>query len=162
MSQTIKGQAIQPAAIRKSFTVRATPEKTFAVFTDGFDRWWPKSHTIGSSPLKRAVLEPGVGGRWYGLAEDGTENEWGDVLAWEPPHRLLLAWRINGQWTHDPNLHTEVEVRFTALDGGETRVDFEHRDLERLGTGPAVEQTRASMDGGWGGILEGFKAVAET
>jgi uncharacterized protein YndB with AHSA1/START domain len=156
MSQTIK-----PAPIRKSFTVRATPEKTFAVFTEGFDRWWPKTHTIGSSPLKRAVLESGAGGRWYGLAEDGTENEWGEVLAWEPPHRLLLAWRINSQWTYDPSLLTEVEVRFTALAAGETRVEFEHRDLERLGAGEAVDQIRTSMDGGWAGILEGFKAAAE-
>jgi uncharacterized protein YndB with AHSA1/START domain len=152
---------IKPAAIRKTLTLRATPEKAFAVFTDGFDRWWPKTHSIGDSPLKRAVLEPGVGGRWYGLAEDGSENLWGDVLAWEPPTRLLLAWRINGAWSYDPSLRTEVEVRFTALENGETRVDFEHRDLERLGAGEAADKTRTAMDGGWGTILDGFKAVVE-
>lgn len=152
---------IKPAAIRKTLTLRATPEKAFAVFTDGFDRWWPKTHSIGDSPLKRAVLEPGVGGRWYGLAEDGSENLWGDVLAWEPPTRLLLAWRINGAWSYDPSLLTEVEVRFTALEGGETRVDFEHRDLERLGADEAADKSRTAMDGGWGGILESFKAVVE-
>ena len=152
-------QTIQPAAIAKTFTVRATPERAFAIFTDGFDRWWPKTHSIGNSPLKKAVLEPGVGGRWYGLHEDGSEGLWGDVLAWEPPTRLVLAWRITHQWGYDPNLLTEVEVRFTALPGGETRVDFEHRGLERFGDSDAAAQTRVSMDGGWGMILESFTAV---
>ena len=120
-------QTIRPAAIRKTLEVRATPEKAFKVFTEGFDRWWPKSHTIGASPLKRAVIEPGQGGRWYGVAEDGSEDQWGEVLAWEPPGRLLLAWRINGKWKYDPEILTEIEVAFTDLGDGRTRVDFEHR-----------------------------------
>lgn len=152
-------QQIRPAPIRKTLEVRASLEKAFAVFTDGFDRWWPRSHSIGASPLKRAVLEPGVGGRWYGLGEDGSEADWGEVLAWEPPERLLLAWRINGRWTYDPAVATEVEVRFTDLGGGMTRVDFEHRHLERLGEG--ADQTSESMRGGWDGILDGFKTVVE-
>ncbi|WP_372781518.1 SRPBCC family protein [Phenylobacterium sp.] len=155
MSQTIK-----PAAIAKTFTVRATPEKAFAVFTDGFDRWWPRSHSIGDSPLKTAILEPGIGGRWYGRLEDGSEAMWGEVLTWEPPARLVLAWRISADWAYDPNLTTEVEVRFTALAGGETRVDFEHRDLERFGDSEAADRTRVMMDGGWSLILDSFKAVA--
>jgi uncharacterized protein YndB with AHSA1/START domain len=150
---------IKPAAIAKTFTVRATPEKAFAVFTDGFDRWWPKSHSIGASPLKKAVIEPGVGGRWYGLHEDGSEGLWGDVLAWEPPGRLVLAWRIGPEWTYDPSLLTEVEVRFIAVGDGETRVEFEHRDLERFGDSEAANRARVSMDGGWGTILESFQTV---
>ncbi|MFI4950729.1 MAG: SRPBCC family protein [Caulobacterales bacterium] len=156
MSQTIK-----PAAIRKTFTVRAAPEKAFAIFTDGFGRWWPKSHYIGDSPLTTAVVEPGVGGRWYGLHEDGHESPWGDVLAWEPPTRLVLAWRISGEWTYDPRLLTEVEVRFTALGEGETRIDFEHRGLERFGDSEAARKTLASMDGGWSLILDSFKALVD-
>jgi uncharacterized protein YndB with AHSA1/START domain len=105
------------------------------------------------------VIEPGVGGRWYGLHEDGAENLWGDVLAWEPPARLLLAWRISGQWAYDPELLTEVEVRFTAVGEDQTRVDFEHRGLERFGDSDAARQTRLSMDGGWGSILESFQAA---
>lgn len=151
---------IKPAAIRKTFTVRATPERAFQVFTSVFDRWWPKTHYIGASPLKAAVLEPGVGGRWYGQHEDGSETLWGDVLAWEPPSRLLLAWRITGAWGYDPNLLTEVEVGFTAISETETRVDFEHRGLEHFGDTDAARTTRASMDGGWSAILESFKAVA--
>jgi uncharacterized protein YndB with AHSA1/START domain len=155
MSQTIK-----PAAIRKSFTVRATPAKAFEVFTKGFDRWWPKTHYIGDSPLTKAVVEPGVGGRWYGLHEDGVERPWGEVLAWDPPGRLVLAWRLSHEWGYDPNLLTEVDVRFTAVGEGETRVDFEHRGLERFGDTEAAVRTITSMDGGWGMILDSFKAVA--
>jgi uncharacterized protein YndB with AHSA1/START domain len=131
------------------------------VFTAGFDRWWPKTHYIGTSPLKTAVLEPGVGGRWYGLHEDGSEGMWGEVLAWDPPTHLLLAWRISHEWGYDPDLLTEVEVRFTPVGDGETRVDFEHRGLERFGASDAANATRGSMDGGWGMILDSFKAVAD-
>lgn len=152
-------QTITPAAVRKTFTVAAPPQKAFEVFTAGLDRWWPKTHTIGKAPLKRAVMEPKAGGRWYGIDENGGEDEWGDVLAWEPPERLLLAWRISHEWGYDANLLTEVEVRFTAVDDGQTRVDFEHRGLERLGDSAAAVAARASMDGGWGLILDSFKAA---
>ncbi len=153
---------IKPAAIKKTLTVRATPEKAFEIFTAGFDRWWPRTHHTGASPLKQAILEPGVGGRWYGRHEDGSENEWGEVLVWEPPARLVVAWRLDKSFTYDPSLLTEVEVRFTALGEGETRVDLEHRDLERFGDSEAANATRAAMEGGWGLILGNFKAVTDT
>ena len=155
-------QTITPAAIKKTFAERATPEKAFEVFTADFHRWWPKTHSIGDAPLKTATIEPKVGGRWYSLTEDGVEHEWGDVLAWEPPQRILLAWRLNGGFTFDPSLLTEVDVRFTAHGDGETRVDFEHRGLERFGAGAPADQVRSGMDAGWGVILEAFKAVANT
>lgn len=152
-------QTIQPAPIRKALTVRANREKAFEVFTKGLDRWWPRSHSIGDSPLKEAVLEPRVGGRWFGRLEDGREQMWGEVLVWDPPGNLVLAWRISHDWGYDPNLLTEVDVTFTETDAGETRVDFEHRGLERFGDSAAAAQTRSAMDGGWGMILERFKAV---
>ena len=154
-------QTIVPAAIRKSLTVAVNPERAFAVFTDGFDRWWPKTHTVGKAPLKRAVIEPREGGRWYGIDENGHEDDWGDVLAWEPPNRLLLAWRINGNFVYDPQVLTEVEVLFRPTAEGHTQVEFEHRHLERLGEN--AEHGRAMMDSpnGWGGILEGFRRAAE-
>jgi len=154
MSQTIK-----PAPIVKSFTVPASPEKAFAVFTDGHGSWWPKTHSVGDSPLEAAVIEPWAGGRWYGRLEDGAEAAWGDVLVWEPPARLVLAWRLNGQFTYDPDLLTEVEVRFTAEGDGVTRVDFEHRHLDRLGDGEAALQLRSGMDHGWGLILDSYVAA---
>ena len=152
---------ITPAAIRKSLTVRATPEKAFRVFTNGFDTWWPRTHYIGASPLKAAILEAGAGGRWYSLHEDGSQQDWGDVLVWEPPHRLVLAWRIDHSFGYDPDLLTEVEIRFADAGDGRTRVDFEHRNLERFGDTEAARQTRTSMDGGWGMILGLFQQAAE-
>jgi uncharacterized protein YndB with AHSA1/START domain len=149
-------QTIAPAPIRKTLTVRATPLKAFEVFTDGFDRWWPRTHTIGAAPLKKAVIEPRAGGRWYGVNADDSVSEWGDVLAWDPPGRLVLAWRITGQWGYDPNLLTEIDVRFTDAGNGETRVDFEHRYLERLGESAGADQIRTSMDAGWGFILDSY------
>jgi uncharacterized protein YndB with AHSA1/START domain len=144
--------AIKPAPVRKSLAVPAPPARAFEVFTAGFGRWWPKSHSIGDSPLKQAVLEGAVGGRWYGQLEDGSEAEWGDVLAWEPPKRVMLAWRIGADWKYDPELLTEVEVTFTP-EGAGTRVTLEHRLLERMGE--AAEQARAAFDsdGGWMGLL---------
>jgi uncharacterized protein YndB with AHSA1/START domain len=150
---------IKPAPIRKTLTVRATREKAFSVFTNGFDRWWPKTHTVGDAPLQRAVLEPRQGGRWYGLSETGVEDPWGEVLTWDPPARLVLAWRINGQFKCDPTVHTEVEVRFADAGDGTTRIEFEHRMLENLGAG--AEQAARSMDSGWGTILGRYQDVLE-
>lgn len=150
---------IAPAPVRKSVYVNADPTRAFEVFTAGFNRWWPRSHSIGRSPMASAVIEPEVGGRWYERGEDGSECQWGEVLVWEPPTRLVLAWQINAQWTYDQDLVTEVEVRFTT-DGAGTRVDLEHRHLERFGE--AADGVRAQFDseGGWTGLLEKFAAAA--
>jgi uncharacterized protein YndB with AHSA1/START domain len=147
--------AIKPAPVRKTLTVAASPTRAFEVFTAGFDRWWPRSHSIGESPLKTAVIEPRQGGRWFGLLENGTEAEWGDVLAWEPPRRLVLAWRIGANWQYDAALLTEVEITFTP-EGEGTRVDFEHRHLERMGEGAEAVRASFESEGGWTGLLKMF------
>ena len=154
-------QTITPAPVRKTLTVRASAEKAFRAFTDGFDRWWPRSHHIGKSEMARGVIEPKAGGRWYEIGEDGSECDWGDVLAWEPPARLLLAWRLNAQWEYDPDLLTEVEIRFVALSESETRVDFEHRGFERMGAGGEAARAGVDAPNGWGGILAEFQRAAE-
>jgi uncharacterized protein YndB with AHSA1/START domain len=147
---------IRPAAVRKSVTVRASAEEAFRVFTENFGRWWPASYTIGKSPMKNAVIEPRAGGRWYEVGEDGSQCQWGDVLAFEPSSRLLLAWRIGADWQYRPELLTEVEVRFVPVGEGETRVELEHRRLENMGDG--TEQTRETFESehGWSGILASF------
>jgi uncharacterized protein YndB with AHSA1/START domain len=152
---------IAPAPVRKSLTVRCAPEKAFQVFTDGFDRWWPRSHHIGAAEEVTFIMEPRAGGRWYERGADGSESDWGEVLAWEPPARVLLAWRLNAQWAYDPKAHSEVEVRFTSAGDGLTRVDFEHRCLEVLGAG--ADQIREQIDSpeGWGAILAEFQKTAE-
>ena len=154
-------RTISAAPIRKTLLLAATPAKAFEVFTAKFDRWWPRTHYIGTSPLVRATIEPGVGGRWYSTHENGQDAPWGEVLVWEPPHRLILAWRISHEWGYVPTLLTEVEVQFIALDDKRTRVELEHRHLERMGDTPKVEETIRSMDQGWGMILGRFQEAAQ-
>jgi uncharacterized protein YndB with AHSA1/START domain len=141
--------------VRKSITVRATPDRAFAIFTEDFDSWWPRSHHIGSSPMKRAAIEGRAGGRCYSEQVDGSECAWGTVLVWDPPHRLVIAWQIDGDWKYEPDLakSSEVEIRFAADARGMTRVDLEHRHIDRVGA--AVNAVRAALDGpnGWGGMM---------
>lgn len=153
---------IQPAPVRKSVTVEASVERAFEVFTRHFGTWWPASHAIGKSPLKTAVIEPRNGGRWYEVDEDGSECEWGEVLAWTPPTRVLLAWRISGNWEYDQELLTEVDVRFTPLSDSSTRVDLEHRLLENMGEAAERARQMFESDGGWSGLLAKFEAVFGT
>jgi uncharacterized protein YndB with AHSA1/START domain len=148
-------RTIQPAPVRRSVTVKASPARAFEVFTDGIGRWWPASHHVGAAAMKNAVIEPRAGGRWYEVGEDGSQCDWGKVLVWEPPSRLVLAWQLNGQFRYDPALITEVEIRFTA-EGEATRVDLEHRNLERFGA--EAETVRGKVDGpnGWRTVLAHF------
>jgi uncharacterized protein YndB with AHSA1/START domain len=152
---------ITPAPVRKTLSVKATPEHAFRIFTEGFDRWWPRSHSVGGSPMARAVIEPRTGGRWYEVGENGAECQWGEVLAWEPPHRVMLAWRISADWKADPEVYSELEVRFTPQADGTTRVDLEHRKLEGLGA--KADELRVGIDGpgGWGALLAEFQSAAE-
>ncbi|MBV9702375.1 MAG: SRPBCC family protein [Methylobacteriaceae bacterium] len=151
--------AITAAPVRKTIRVNAGQKRAFEVFTAGMGRWWPKSHTINTSPPKEVIVEPRAGGRWYERGEDGGECAWGHVLAWDPPSRVVLAWQISGKWKFDPELLTEVEVRFTAEGENATVVELEHRHLDRFGAD--AEAVRKSIDspGGWGGILEHFAAA---
>jgi uncharacterized protein YndB with AHSA1/START domain len=152
-------QTITPAPIRKSIHVNVAPARAFEIFTAGMARWWLKTHTINptKSPIKEIAVEPRTGGRWFERGEDGSECQWGKVLAWEPPTRLLLAWQINGRWQFDPALTTEVDIRFMP-DGDGTRVELEHRKLEALGE--QAEAMAQAFTGGWGVLLESFAQQA--
>jgi uncharacterized protein YndB with AHSA1/START domain len=149
-------RTITVAPVRKTIKVKATPERAFEVFTAGMSRWWSRQYTINKSPIKDVVVEPKAGGRWFERGEDGSECQWGKVLAWEPPSRLLLAWQITPTFSYDPDLMTEVEVRFTA-EGGGTLVELEHR-LD--GYGAAAEDMFKVFDGGWQGLVESFAKEA--
>jgi uncharacterized protein YndB with AHSA1/START domain len=148
------------APIRKSVTVRVPPARAFDLFTRQMHAWSPTAtHTIAASPAVEIVVEPRVGGRWFERSADRVETEWGKVLAWEPPNRVLLAWQINAAFKYDPDLITELEISFAA-EGAGTRVDVEHRDLERLG----VDDPRVSemLRNGWPGIIDRFAAYADS
>jgi len=144
------------APVRKSVTVNASVERAFRVFTDDFDSWWPRTHHIGKSPMKKVIVEGRAGGRLYTDQVDGTECDWGTVLVWEPPHRFVWAWQISAQWQFEPDLAkaSEVEVRFTAEADGRTRVDLEHRHLDRHGPDAAAIRTSIDSPNGWGTLLQ--------
>ena len=147
--------------VRKSVLVEASPEHAFDVFTAGFSTWWPlDTHHIGEADCVEAVIEPRAGGRWYERGEDGSECDWGHVLAWEPPRRLVLAWQLDAQWDFNPALVTEVEVRFDAEPGGGTKVTLEHRCLERYGAGAEAARSGLASEGGWSGLLERYRQMA--
>ena len=151
---------IRPAPVRKVIRVNATPERAFDVFTSGIGRWWPKSHKIGQADLDRPVIEPFAGGRWYELDVDGSECDIGKVSVWEPPARLVLIWQLTPEFAYDPDLITEVEVTFTP-EGDGTRVDLEHRDLERLGDKAEAMRETVSGPGGWPALLQLFADEAK-
>lgn len=139
-------------------TVRAPLEVAFRVFV-GL-RWWPvATHHLAEPAGDEAVLEPFVGGRWYERGPGGREQDWGTVLAWEPPHRVLLSWQVSADWTFepDPARASEIEVRFTATAPDETLVEYAHRHLERYGEG--AERMRRAV-GGPGGAATSLAAYA--
>jgi uncharacterized protein YndB with AHSA1/START domain len=147
---------ITVAPVRKSVLVNVPPVRAFAVFTAEIGKWWPPTHSIGGK-FKEAVLEPRAGGRWYERGTDGSECDWGKVLAWEPPARLLLAWQLDANFKYAPDLATEVEVRFIAAAAGATRVELEHRKLERLGE--HAEKLGEAINRGWPAVLGAYAAA---
>jgi len=155
-----------PAAIesvRKNITVKASADRAFRVFTEGFDTWWPRDHHIGKSPMKKAIIEGRPGGRCFSQQIDGTDCDWGQILVWEPPHRFVMAWQVTPAWGYEPDAAnaSEVEVRFTPQPDGTTRVDLEHRHFERHGAGADTMRTAVDSPMGWGGLLPRFAARAE-
>jgi uncharacterized protein YndB with AHSA1/START domain len=154
-------RTIEIAPVRKSVVVDADPERAFAVFTAGIDRWWPKSHGIGATPVRESFIEPFEGGRWCTRHEDGTDVVVGHVRVWQPGERLIVTWEISADWKPDPRpaFTSEVEVRFAAEAGGRTRVELEHRNFERMGA-TGGEKMRKGVDSGWPGLLELFAKEA--
>jgi uncharacterized protein YndB with AHSA1/START domain len=145
-------------SIRRQIVVPASRERAFEVFTAGLTGWWPGDHHIGGAPIEEIVVEPRQGGRWYTRHTDGSETSTGYVAAWEPPARLVVTWQITPDWRYDPSLVTTVEVRFVEEAPDRTRVELEHRDLDRFG--PEAERMRQVYDapGAWDGTLEAFAA----
>jgi uncharacterized protein YndB with AHSA1/START domain len=140
-----------------SVRVGRTVDEAFKLFTDGIGTWWPlEEHSVGAQEnlaIETAVIEPEVGGRVYEVWPDGEERDWGEVLVWRPPSRLVLSWHPG----RPAGPTTEVEVSFVA-DGDVTVVTLEHRGWERLGKrGP---ESRADYRSGWPGVLALFEKVA--
>lgn len=149
-------------SVRKAIHVNAPQDVAWRVFTEQLGAWWPLAqYKIGNVNAVDAVIEPRVGGRWYERGEDGSTCEWGSVLAWEPPSRLLLSWDINADWQYDPALKTELEIRFIAKGKRVTRVELEHRNLGRYGARRDEMREIFDKSGDWGRLLALFARLAE-
>lgn len=121
--------------VRKSVIVRGTPERCFRVFTEQVSQWWPPTHVLLKNPRVGLAFEPSVGGRYFEWDAEGNEITWGRILEWDPPRLLRLTWRVDGRFQSIPDdtRASEIEVRFTGLDEGTTRVELAHVKLERHG-----------------------------
>ncbi len=151
--------------VRKSITVEVSQERAFDVFTAGFDKWWPRTHHIGEAEMAEGILECREGGRFYERGVDGSECEWGRVLVFERPDRVVVSWHIQGDWKYDPDpaKASEYETRFIPQGENRTLVEFEHRNLERHGdTAASIAESVGNEGGGWGGLLKLFKEEAES
>jgi uncharacterized protein YndB with AHSA1/START domain len=144
--------------IRQSIVVEAPVERAFSVFTDGFGSFKPREHNLLDAPLAETVFEPHVGGHIYDRAVDGSECRWARVLVYEPPNRVVFSWDISPRWQlePDPDKTSEVEVRFVAEGPERTRVELEHRHLDRHGEGWESERDGVGGDDGWPLYLERF------
>jgi uncharacterized protein YndB with AHSA1/START domain len=151
----------QETSVRAQVVVDASLERAFSVFTEGFGRFKPPEHNLLAVEIAETVFEPRVGGYLYDRGVDGSECRWARVLAYEPPHRVVLSWDISPQWQLESDLEktSEVEVLFVAEAPERTRVELEHRNLERHGEG--WEGMREGVDGaqGWPLYLRRFAEV---
>ena len=138
-------------SVREAIVVEAPAERAFKVFTEDIASWWPPDHHVIESPLAEMVLELRPGGRVYDRGTDGSECQWGTVLAYEPPERFVFSWNINLAWgiEDDPAKSSEVEVRFIPQGPERTRVELEHRHLDRHGPGWKSLHEGVDGDAGW-------------
>jgi uncharacterized protein YndB with AHSA1/START domain len=150
----------QETSVRSSVDVQAPIERAFRVFTEDIGSWWDPSHHILEGELAEMVFEPSVGGHVCDRGVDGSECRWARVLAYEPPHRFVISWDVSVQWQleTDRDKTSEVEVRFAELDSGHTRVELEHRNIERHGPGWEEMRDAVGSPGGW---PAGMRAFAE-
>jgi uncharacterized protein YndB with AHSA1/START domain len=161
MADRITPEVYDPNSVRKIVMVEAPREVAWQVFTEQIRTWWPLAvYKIGKANAVDAVIEPRVGGRWYERGDDGSTCDWGRVLAWEPPSRLVLSWDITADWQYDPALQTEIEVRLVADGDARTRVEFEHRRLDRYGSRRDEMRTIFDKTGDWGRLLAAFAQTA--
>jgi uncharacterized protein YndB with AHSA1/START domain len=153
----------QETSVRTEVVVDAPIERAFRFFTERFDHIKPREHNMLGTDIAESVFEPRAGGRVYDRGLDGTECQWGRVLAYEPPDRIVFSWDINPQWQIETDLSktSEVEVRFIAEAVERTRVELEHRHLDRHGDGWDGMREGVRGDQGWPLYLERFATAVD-
>ena len=147
--------------VRKEIVVEASIERAFRVFTARFGDIKPHEHNLLGAPIVTTTFEPRVGGHIYDRAEDGSECRWARVLAYEPPNRVVFSWDISPYWQleADPANTSEVEVRFVAETPERTRLELEHRNLDRHGPGWESVRDGVGHDQGWPLYLASYAEV---
>jgi uncharacterized protein YndB with AHSA1/START domain len=152
----------EETAVRTSIVVDAPIERAFSVFTEDFGSFKPPEHNMLGVELAETVFEPREGGHLYDRGVDGSECRWARVLAYEPPNRVVISWDISPQWQIETDLSrtSEVEVRFLAEGPERTRVELEHRNLDRHGAGWEGMRVAVDSEGGWPLYLQRFAEVA--
>jgi uncharacterized protein YndB with AHSA1/START domain len=155
--------AAQGTPVRSTVVVDAPIDRAFAVFTEEMATWWPPEHHILEAELAEMVFEPRVGGHIYDRGTDGSECRWARVLAYDPPVRLVFSWDIALDWKlePDPAKSSEVEVRFDEIEPGRTRVELEHRHIERHGEGWEQMHGAVASPDGWQRGMDRFAARVE-
>ena len=150
-SPTTDTAADTATVVRHTITVEAPVERAFRVFTADFGRFKPREHNLLAVPIAESVFEPKVGGHIYDRGVDGSECRWARVLAFDPPERVVFSWDISPQWRieTDPGKTSEVEVRFIAETPERTRVELEHRHIDRHGDGWAFVRDGVDGERGW-------------
>jgi uncharacterized protein YndB with AHSA1/START domain len=153
----------QDTAVRAQVVVDAPLERAFSVFTEDFGSFKPPEHNLLSVEIAETVFEPRVGGYLYDRGVDGSECRWARVLAYEPPNRVVFSWDISPQWQLESDLEktSEWEVRFIPEGPERTRLELEHRNLERHGEGWEGEREGVASDGGWPLYLQRFAEVVK-
>lgn len=151
-------ETTETTAVRLDIEVAVAQDNAFRVFTEQLDRIKPHEHNLLAVDIAETIFEPRVGGQVYDRGVDGSECRWADVLAFDPPRRFVIGWRISPRWQveTDPTRMSEVEVRFTEIAPDRTRVDLEHRNLERHGEGWESSRSALGADGGWPLYLDRF------
>jgi uncharacterized protein YndB with AHSA1/START domain len=149
------------AVVRKYVVVNAPIDKAFAVFTERFGDFKPPEHNMLTTPIAETIFEPRVGGNILDRGTDGSECRWARILAFEPPHRVVFSWDIGPTWQveSEPDNSSEVEVRFLAETPERTRVELEHRHLDRHGPGWESLREGVADDQGWPLYLDRYAAL---
>jgi len=153
----------QGASVRTQVVVEVPIERAFSVFTEQFDSIKPREHNMLAVEIAETVFEPREGGRIYDRGVDGSECQWARVLAYEPPDRVVFSWDISPRWQIESDLEktSEVVVRFISETPERTRVELEHRNLDRHGEGWEGARDGVGGEGGWPLYLQRFADIAK-
>ena len=151
----------ETTVVRRQVVVNAPQAKAYAAFTERLGEFKPPEHNLLAAPIAETVFEPRAGGHIYDRAEDGSQCRWARVLAYEPPDRVMFSWDISPQWQiePDPDRTSEVEVRFVPESPDRTRVELEHRHLDRHGPGWQSVADGVDGDQGWPLYLARYAAL---